>query len=152
MKKRIMLFALVAVSVLAACKNTKKTEDKVAEKTEVKQESKNQKTTQKTTVQLVTSKEASQLLAKENIQLVDVRTPEEVAEGKIEGAVNYIFEKNFKEKIQSLDKTKPVMVYCRSGRRSGICAKTLEEAGFKIIYDIDGGIKAWEKAGLPMVK
>jgi rhodanese-related sulfurtransferase len=73
-------------------------------------------------------------------QLVDVRTPEEFNEGKIENAQNIDFYANdFKSKIEALDKSKPVFIYCRSGGRSAKAANIFKEAGFKEIYDLQGG-------------
>lgn len=150
MKKRMMIFMLVCTTVLMACKNTQKTEQKQAQKQETTNTEQTDATEAKIT--LVSPDEAENMLAKGNVQLIDVRTLEEVAEGKIEGAVNMIYQENFKEKIKSLDPSKPVLVYCRSGKRSGICATTLQEAGFEKIYDLEGGIKAWKKAEKPLVK
>lgn len=86
-------------------------------------------------------------------QVLDVRTPEEWAEGVIEGAIkmNY-YDKDFAKQLDKLDKTKPVYVYCKVGGRSGSAAKELEKKGFKLIYNLDGGIKAWDKEGYPKVK
>lgn len=103
-------------------------------------------------ITLISAEEAEKLMQLENTQLVDVRTLEELESGKIGGAVNMIYQKNFKEKIANLDKTKPVIVYCRSGRRSAICAEVLKEAGFEKIYDLEGGITQWVKEGRPVVE
>lgn len=86
-------------------------------------------------------------------QVLDVRTPEEWAEGIISGAIkmNY-YDKDFSKQLDKLDKTKPVYVYCKVGGRSGSAAKELEKKGFKLVYNLDGGIKAWDKAGYPTVK
>ena len=84
------------------------------------------------------------LLAKGNVQLIDVRTPKEVKEGFIRTAlfINY-FEKDFTNKvIEKLDKNKPVYVYCRSGNRSGKSAKQLHEKGFDV-YNVLGGYQQW---------
>jgi rhodanese-related sulfurtransferase len=73
-------------------------------------------------------------------QLVDVRTPEEYTAGNIENAQNIDFyADDFKSKITALDKSKPVFVYCRSGGRSAKAANMFKEAGFKEIYDLQGG-------------
>lgn len=83
-----------------------------------------------------------------DVQLVDVRTPEEVAEGHLEGAVNFCINTDgFEAKIETLDKSKAVYVYCRSGGRSARAANLMKEAGFKEVYDLDGGITAWMAAG-----
>jgi thioredoxin len=85
------------------------------------------------------------------VQLVDVRTPEEFNGGYIKGAVNMNFNADdFAANIERLDKEKPVMVYCKAGGRSARAAEQLKKAGFKKIYDLDGGIMAWENAKLPL--
>lgn len=81
-------------------------------------------------------------------QLVDVRTPEEFAEGHIAGAVNInVNGDSFLEKAEKkLDKTKPVAIYCRSGKRSAKAARMLGRKGFEV-YNLDGGVNAWKDAG-----
>ena len=87
-----------------------------------------------------------------NIQLVDVRTPEEFSDGHIQKAVNYdYYAADFAQKIVQLDKTKPVLVYCEAGARSASSAEKLKKAGFKKIYDLDGGMSAWREAGKKVV-
>ncbi len=80
------------------------------------------------------------------VQLVDVRTPSEFGEGKIEGAQNIdVKNAEFKNMAAKLDPKKPVAVYCRSGMRSANAANILKEMGFKKIYNLDGGYLAWTK-------
>lgn len=81
-----------------------------------------------------------------DVQLVDVRTPEEYAEGHIPGAINInVFDNDFiDEALKSLDKSKPVAVYCKSGRRSADAATKLSKNGFKVT-NLKGGYLAWEK-------
>ena len=85
-------------------------------------------------------------LLKENpaIQLVDVRRPEEFAAGHIENAVLInVQEDDFIRKAgATLDKSKPVAVYCRSGKRSKDAASKLTKEGFKV-YDLDPGYLGW---------
>ncbi|WP_242204813.1 rhodanese-like domain-containing protein [Aestuariivivens insulae] len=98
---------------------------------------------------IVSSEEMQTLLQKEGVQFIDVRTPEEYNEGFIPNATNINFlSPTFLKDIESLDKEKPIIIYCRSGRRSGKCSKTLEEVGFKEIYDLEGGITKWKAQGL----
>jgi rhodanese-related sulfurtransferase len=88
-----------------------------------------------------------------NVQLVDVRTPEEFNEGHLENAVNIDFmADDFDVKVASLDKEKPVMVYCKSGGRSAKSAARLKELGFKTISDLEGGITNWTSEDKPTVK
>lgn len=98
--------------------------------------------------------EFESMLAKDkSVQLVDVRTPEEFASGHIEGAVliDY-YDTDFGERIGKLDKTKPVMVYCAAGGRSGSTAEQLNKMGFKKVYDLEGGMRAWRSAGKKTVQ
>ena len=79
--------------------------------------------------------------------LLDVRTPEEYAEGHIANAVNIDFlnPSAFDQEVAKLDKNKTVMIYCRSGNRSGKASKKLKALGFREIYDLDGGFSEWEE-------
>ena len=82
-----------------------------------------------------------------NVQLIDVRTPKEYKNGHISKAKNInIFDNDFLQQATSLNKTKPVYVYCRSGVRSMKAANKLKGAGFKV-YNLNGGIKGWQKDG-----
>ena len=93
----------------------------------------------------ITTKELKVLLSKENIQLMDVRTPEEIKQGTIQTAffANY-FDVDF-EKVATaqLNKSKPVYLYCRSGNRSGKACKILKEKGFEVI-NVLGGYLQWD--------
>ncbi len=83
-----------------------------------------------------------------NPQLVDVRTPKEYHEGYLPGAINIdIKDISFDSLILTLDKTRPVFIYCRSGKRSLEAASVLEKNKFKVVYNLDGGINAWKAKG-----
>ncbi|MEO9571125.1 MAG: rhodanese-like domain-containing protein [Polaribacter sp.] len=97
-------------------------------------------------IKTISTLEVKELLSKDKIQLVDVRTPVELRFGYIESAVfiNY-FDNNFTEKsVSKLDKNKPVYLYCRTGNRSEKASKILQEKGFKV-YNILGGYNQWKK-------
>jgi len=80
------------------------------------------------------------------VQLIDVRTPKEYKQGAIKNAILMNFyEDNFEEQLLTLNKEKPVYLYCHSGGRSGKASKKLFHLGFKKIYDLKGGYKAWQK-------
>ena len=84
---------------------------------------------------------------------MDVRTPEEVAAGSIEGAENIDFRApGFEQAIGQLDKSKPIAVFCGAGGRSGKTSDLLVELGFEQIYDLSGGFGQWEAEGNPVVK
>jgi rhodanese-related sulfurtransferase len=97
-------------------------------------------------IKSIAVKKLKDLLAKEKIQLMDVRSPKEIKEGAIKTALfaNY-YEVDFYEKAsQQLDKNKPVYLYCRSGNRSKKAATVLEEKGFKVV-NVLGGYMQWKK-------
>ena len=97
--------------------------------------------------------EFSKLIASEKGQILDVRTPEEWAEGTITGATKMnFFDADFNTQLSQLDKDKPVYVYCKSGGRSGKTATELEKMGFTKIYNLIGGITAWKGAKRELVK
>ena len=95
--------------------------------------------------QLISQEEFAQILTKE-IQLLDVRTPQEYQQGYIEGAIliNF-FDSDFVSKVNArFDKNKPLYIYCAVGGRSNKAAKKLISVGFDSIYDLKGGFNKWK--------
>lgn len=87
-----------------------------------------------------------QITVKEDVQLVDVRTPEEFAEGHIEGAENIDFHsEDFLEEFENMDKSRPLYIYCRSGKRSSKAAEKLSAFGFEQVIDLEGGFLSWSE-------
>lgn len=83
-------------------------------------------------------------IEKPGVQLLDVRTPKEFAEGHIPGAMNIdVNASDFDENIATLDKERGVAVYCRSGRRSKVAANKLANAGFKVT-ELNSGFLSWD--------
>jgi len=89
-----------------------------------------------------------------NKEVLDVRTPQEYAEGKIAGSKNLDVLKTdlFTTSIEKLDKNKTYYVICKSGNRSQKATNQMIEAGFKNVINIIGGMKAWETANFPVEK
>jgi phage shock protein E len=80
--------------------------------------------------------------------IVDVRTPQEYAQGHLAGAVNVdVSSPEFAARIATLDPNAPYAVYCKSGNRSGVALATMAEQGFTNAYHLGGGIGAWQSAG-----
>lgn len=101
-----------------------------------------------TEIKVISPEEMQTLLEFEDMQIVDVRTPEEYITGFIDTAQNIDFKSpTFDEDIKKLDKTKPVILYCKSGGRSAKCSEKLKDAGFVKIYDLEGGITQWKFEG-----
>lgn len=88
----------------------------------------------------------------DSVQLLDVRTPREYAEGHIDGAINLnVQSEDFRRMAEKeLSKDSTVLVYCRSGRRSLTAAEILAELGYRVI-NLKGGIMEWKDEGLPVV-
>ena len=100
----------------------------------------------------VNAAEFEKAIQAKDAQVVDVRSPEEYKDGHIKGSVlaNWQDQPQFEEKIKSLDKNKPVYVYCLAGVRSDKAADVLVKNGFTKVVELDGGIKAWKAAGKPL--
>lgn len=103
------------------------------------------------TVELITPQEYITEFeqADKDYYLLDVRTPGEFNSGHIAGADN-ISSEVLMQNLSSIPTDKPIVLYCRSGNRSGTAAQQLKDAGFTEIYDIAGGTNAWSAAGLPL--
>ena len=135
--KNILRFSLVALmfmSVLVACKENKKADAPAVEETQG-------------VIEFISPGNLAQLDLN-SLQLIDVRKQEEMAKGAIPGAQNMdYFADDFESQVQTLDKSKPIYVYCKIGGRSARAAVKLQEMGFEKIYDLDGGIMAWIDQG-----
>jgi rhodanese-related sulfurtransferase len=97
-------------------------------------------------IEILDASTFKEAIATENVQLVDVRTKLEYNAGHIEKAVNIDFfdRSNFNENFATFNREEPIYVYCRSGHRSQRAAKKLAQIGFKKIFDLKGGFKAWK--------
>ncbi len=125
---RVLSLILIAVSLMSSCQHRLSSASKVSVNSVVKKEV------------------FKEIIGLGKVQLVDVRTPEEFLAGHIDKAKNINFnDPNFKQTIAtSLNKNKPVAIYCRSGRRSAAALIILKEMGFKDIYDLEGGFLNWQ--------
>ena len=97
-------------------------------------------------IQRITTLELKALLAKDTIQLLDVRTAEEIKAGFIEKALiaDYLSADFYTKAKSQLDTNKPVYLYCRSGNRSEKSTRILQENGFKVV-NVVGGYNQWKK-------
>ena len=97
--------------------------------------------------------QAVQLLNRENGVVIDVCEPKEFSTGHVPNAINLPLA-SLKDRLRDLDKykNKPVIVSCRSGNRSLKGAVILRKNGFATVYNLSGGLLAWEKDNLPVEK
>jgi rhodanese-related sulfurtransferase len=85
--------------------------------------------------------------------VLDVRTKKERQEGHIPGSVLLDFNSdNFEQELTKLDKNKTYLVHCAAGGRSARACKKMDQLGFKKVYNLEGGMGAWEKAKKPVQK
>lgn len=97
-------------------------------------------------IEVLSADEFAEHIQDKDVQLIDVRTKKEYEEGHIKGAQHHhVYDKDFADRLQYLDKEKPVYIYCKAGGRSQEAALELKEMGFKKIYDLKKGISAWDK-------
>ncbi len=81
-----------------------------------------------------------------NIVLVDVRTPEEFAEGHLDNALNINwFDADFANQFEAVDKDKTIYVYCKMGGRSAKAQEKLQSLGYKHVVNLEGGYDAWKE-------
>lgn len=97
---------------------------------------------------------AAELLASgEKVTVLDVRTPEEYADGHLKDAVNVNFNGgDFEARIAKLDPEKPYLVHCAAGGRSGKSMELFKKLKFTKIYHLVDGYNGWTDAGKPVVK
>jgi phage shock protein E len=89
----------------------------------------------------------------ENEVVIDLRTPDELKQGKIAGAavIDY-FGADFEPAIARLDKQKIYLLYCAGGGRSGDTAELMQKMGFKKLYNLEEGFNGWVKKKMSIVK
>ncbi|MGH1491932.1 MAG: rhodanese-like domain-containing protein [Acidimicrobiales bacterium] len=105
-------------------------------------------------VRLVSASDGASILAEPPADLVilDVRTPEEFADARIEGATMLDFyREDFLNQLADLDPNVPYLLYCRSGNRSGQTSAAMKDLGFVDVAEVDGGLLSWAEAQLPTV-
>lgn len=126
-RSRAGILAAVAALVLTACGGTE-------------------------TIHRVDADAFAKAIKQPGVTVIDVRTPAEFAAGHIAGAVNLDVEGgSFANDILDYDKSKTYAVYCASGARSYSAATQMADAGFKDIYDLDGGVTMWQATGHALV-
>lgn len=96
-------------------------------------------------IEVITAAEMQTHLKYDNLQVVDLQPEEDYKKSHLINAKNIIYNKDFRNQLEKLDKDKPVAIYCTSGKVSPEAAKILKEAGFEHIYVLEGGISKWKE-------
>jgi rhodanese-related sulfurtransferase len=138
-------FSIIAILILVlGCQSKKteqQTEDVVQEHPEVIAEE---------GLSVISAEELKKLMDNEQeLILLDVRRPDEIANGTIPGSKEYAEygAESFEESLAKLDKDKTYYVYCHAGKRAGNTQQIMMDMGFKNVINIDGGISGWVEAG-----
>ena len=94
----------------------------------------------------VSQNKFQRLINKKNTILLDVRTEVEYKAGHIPGSlqIDFLKTEDFKKQVAVLDKSKPYLLYCRSGKRSKDAMTVMKEMGFTKLFDLKGGFNSWE--------
>jgi rhodanese-related sulfurtransferase len=94
----------------------------------------------------VSQNKFQRLINKKNTILLDVRTEVEYKAGHIPGSlqIDFLKTEDFKKQVAVLDKSKPYLLYCRSGKRSKDAMSVMKEMGFTKLFDLQGGFNSWE--------
>jgi rhodanese-related sulfurtransferase len=93
-------------------------------------------------------RDVAELLQTANIQLIDVRRPDEHEAGRIAGD-RHIELAVLSQHAETIDRDRPVVFYCRSGARSAMATEAFRGAGYDA-YNLAGGLLEWDAAGLPL--
>lgn len=109
----------------------------------------------------VSVEEAREMIEKDEVFILDVRTPAEFNSSHIEGATlipvtnsggsNLSSDQLLEARINEVPRDKKILVYCRTGHRSTAASNILVAAGYSDVYNMEGGITAWTVAGYPVV-
>lgn len=138
MRGAIFLSIILSTATLTACQPAEKTQTPAAAQTlEIKHAD--------------AAKASEYITSTDGVVVLDIRTPAEVSQGHIAGATAIDFKSaEFAQEIAQLDRNTPYVVHCASGGRSTKSLKVFKKLGFTNVTHLDGGIKGWKAAGLPL--
>ena len=132
----------ISLTILLSCGCISKTENDSFTKTQILKD--------------ITADEAYTLIKnnseKNNFIILDIRTIEEYQSERIQNSIMIDFySDNFENELDKLDKNNTYLIYCRTGRRTGLTLSIMEELGFLRVYNIIGGITQWKEKGYPTI-
>jgi rhodanese-related sulfurtransferase len=141
--KTTLFSGLLIVTGLFACQPNPKTESSAT----------SESTSQTASVSVITLS-AQEFASKSSAgTVIDVRTAGEMAQGKIEGALDIdYYSPNFLDQVSQLPKDQELYLYCAVGARSEEAARLLVQQGFTKVYHLQGGIQGWSQEGMAVVR
>jgi len=146
---RLIILILVALFLWACNDSNQKPEQQATENTEAATPSSDpivQRVINRTNVPKVSIKEAIRLHEKEGYRFVDLRTPKEIADGKIEDALEIdVKSYDWLTGVKKLDPNDKLILYCQAGTRSALAAKLFSELEFHYVVDMTDGYSGWKK-------
>jgi rhodanese-related sulfurtransferase len=96
----------------------------------------------------VSVEEAANMMALNKVKVIDVRSEIQFTDKHIKDAINIeVEDDDLNSYLDQLDKNEPLLIYCNKGGQSERCAQILQDKGFTLIYDMQGGISKWEESG-----
>ncbi len=102
----------------------------------------------------LSASEFKDLAEQKDVLILDVRTPQEFQQSRLENAVNIPVQEleNRLDEVKKLSKGKKILVYCKTGRRSKIASEILVRNGFKNVFNLQNGIVDWINKGFKVIK
>ena len=140
MKNAFLFF--ISILFFGSCDSTaQQTESKTVEKSSPAVEE------IKTAFVDINVEQFKKMMNEPDVVILDVRTSDETAQGKIEGAIEIdVFDPAFEQKVQELDKSKTYLVYCAAGKRSAKSCGMMANLGFEKLYNLEGGYSDWSES------
>ncbi len=139
MKNTLFLFCLLLISACSTNTTESSSDNNAAATTST--------TGKKAAVQNINVEQFDEMDGQFGVFVLDVRTPNEINEGKIRGAIDLdISDPAFSSHLSKMDKNKSYVVYCKSGGRSATATNMMVEMGFQKVYNLEGGYKAWKNS------
>jgi rhodanese-related sulfurtransferase len=103
-------------------------------------------------IKQVTVEEAANLMELDKVKVIDVRSKLHFTDKHIKDAINIEVENDdLNSYLDQLNKNEPLLIYCNKGGQSLRCAQILQDRGFTLIYDMQGGISKWEESGRQVI-
>lgn len=103
-------------------------------------------------IKQVSVEEAANMMELDKVQVIDVRSELQFTDKHLKNAVNIEVENDdLNSYLDKLDKNEPLLIYCNKGGQSARCAQILQDKGFTLIYDMQGGISKWEGSGREVI-